>query len=585
MRRERPLGVSLTAGSCDSAAEAERFLAAAAVALGARRVPRWSAEEEQLARRPAPLPPQLATRLRERIRGGEDPLGEEFCRVRSPKCRRARGATYTPPGIVEAMVERAARDACPQRIVDPGLGSGRFLVAAGRRFPNARLLGVELDPLPALIARGNLAASGMAGRAEVVRDDYRAAALEPLRGRTLFVGNPPYVRHHLISPGWKRWFVDEAGRRGLVASRLAGMHAHFYLATALKAAAGDCGSFITAAEWLDVNYGGLVRELLLQQLGLREIILLEPTTMPFPDAAVTAAITRFQVGSRPHSIRLGRVRDLDELRQGGRGRAVRRGQFRARQRWSRLTQPGRRPPAGYVELGELCRVHRGQATGANRFWIHGPHSEGLPGRVLVPTVTGARELFRAGGVLSDVSRLRRVIDLPADLGVFEGEERRAIERFLRLGRRQGVPLGYLASHRKAWWSVGLPPPAPILASYMARRRPAFVRNPVAARHLNVAHGIYPRQRLRQHLLMALVDALSEAAHLRDGRTYAGGLTKFEPREMERLLVPGLELLERSCARDAGPGGRAILGGTVTAQRPAERLPESPADRGACSRDR
>jgi hypothetical protein len=23
----------------------------------------------------------------------------------------------------------------------------------------------------------------------------------------------------------------------------------------------------------------------------------------------------------------------------------------------------------------------------------------------------------------------------------------------------------------------------------------------------------------------------------DGRTYAGGLTKFEPREMERLLVP------------------------------------------------
>jgi adenine-specific DNA-methyltransferase len=27
-----------------------------------------------------------------------------------------------------------------------------------------------------------------------------------------------------------------------------------------------------------------------------------------------------------------------------------------------------------------------------------------------------------------------------------------------------------------------------------------------------------------------------------GRTYAGGLTKFEPREMERVLVPGPELL-------------------------------------------
>jgi hypothetical protein len=30
--------------------------------------------------------------------------------------------------------------------------------------------------------------------------------------------------------------------------------------------------------------------------------------------------------------------------------------------------------------------------------------------------------------------------------------------------------------------------------------------------------------------------------MEEGRTYAGGLTKFEPREMERLLVPHPELL-------------------------------------------
>lgn len=79
---------------------------------------------------------------------------------------------------------------------------------------------------------------------------------------------------------------------------------------------------------------------------------------------------------------------------------------------------------------------------------------------------------------------------------------------------------------------------------MARRPPALVLNRARARHINIAHGLYPRQCLSDEVLRSLVDYLTTATHVSDGRTYAGGLTKFEPREMERLLVPGLELLEQ-----------------------------------------
>jgi hypothetical protein len=34
--------------------------------------------------------------------------------------------------------------------------------------------------------------------------------------------------------------------------------------------------------------------------------------------------------------------------------------------------------------------------------------------------------------------------------------------------------------------------------------------------------------------------------LQQGRTYAGGLVKFEPKEMERLPIPSLDRLERIC---------------------------------------
>ena len=77
---------------------------------------------------------------------------------------------------------------------------------------------------------------------------------------------------------------------------------------------------------------------------------------------------------------------------------------------------------------------------------------------------------------------------------------------------------------------------------LARRPPGFVRNTAKARHLNIAHGLYPRQPMSDFLLRRLVEFLSANVRLSDGRTYAGGLTKFEPREMERIFVPSPQML-------------------------------------------
>ena len=44
------------------------------------------------------------------------------------------------------------------------------------------------------------------------------------------------------------------------------------------------------------------------------------------------------------------------------------------------------------------------------------------------------------------------------------------------------------------------------------------------------------------LLDRLADALRASVNLSQGRTYAGGLVKFEPREMERIPVPNLDRL-------------------------------------------
>jgi methylase of polypeptide subunit release factors len=519
-------------------------LVTAALWLGAESVAGWSDEETALVARSARARVDVA-HLREQIAAGGDPLGEAFCRLRSSDERRGLGQTYTPPGIVASMLEWAANEVKPVRVVDPGSGSGRFTVAAGRRFPEAQLFAVDVDPLATLMTRATLAAAGLASRSTVVLQDYRVlgqAHRAHAEGPTLFIGNPPYVRHHQIDQAWKRWLLHTAAARGNDASGLAGLHVHFFLATAEYGAPGDVGVFITSAEWLDVNYGRLVRQLLLDGLGGLSIHVLDPDAEPFGDALTTGVITTFQLGSRPESVRLRQVKRVENLGTLEGGRPVARERLAEARRWTPLIRMSPKLPEGWIELGELCRVHRGAVTGANDVWVTRPNETDIPPELLFPSVTRARELFAAGDTLAAVAHLRCVIDLPADLDVLDPGVRKVVDRFLRRAKKQGAHEGYIARSRRAWWTVGLRQPAPILATYMARRPPAFVRNLADARHINISHGLYPRQPLAEAVLDKLAAALRSSVIVGQGRTYAGGLTKFEPREMERVPVPSLDLL-------------------------------------------
>jgi predicted RNA methylase len=483
-------------------------------------------------------------RLLSAIRHGDDPLGDAFTSLRSAAERRKDGAVYTPPAIVRSMLAWALDQEAPARVVDPGAGSGRFLIAAGHAFPDAELIGIELDSLAAGLLRANLAVNGMTDRARVLEADYRSARLPGIDGRTLFIGNPPYVRHHGISADWKTWYRRSAATFGIKASGLAGLHAHFYLRTLQLARAGDLGAFITAAEWLDVNYGAAVRRMLTERLGCVGLHVLEPSAMPFAGSTTTGAITCFRVGSRPAAMRVRSVGSAEALNRLAEGDEIPLSRAAVTPRWSVLLRPAE--PAGrgdFVPLGELVRVSRGQVTGCNRVWIAGDAARHLPKQVLVPTITKARELIAAGEELGADAPLRCVVNLPDDLDAIERRHRAAVERFLTWAAQQGADAGYVASHRRAWWSVQLYQPAPMVCTYMARRPPAFVRNVRGARHLNIAHGLYPRGSLTERQMQQLLAFLRGTVTVASGRTYAGGLTKFEPRELERIPVPRLGALD------------------------------------------
>ena len=520
----------------------ERELIGCCLALVSRNA-KLSAGERALAQADPVSPSAHSLEVvRRSILRGEDPLGDAFTAARTPLERRGAGAVYTPLPIVRSMVEWLARQSRPTRIIDPGAGSGRFVFAAGEAFPDARLIAVESDPLAALMVRAGLSVRGWDGRAEVKVSDYRAVALPLCEGPTAFVGNPPYVRHHDIEADWKAWYVANFARLGIKASALAGLHLHFFLQTRLLAKPGDFGAFVTSAEWLDVNYGSALRRLLVDGLGGSALHALEPTVEAFPGTATTAAIACFKLGEIAESVKLRAVAEVGGLGGLSGGEDVSRARLRATPRWTTFLRPSREVDAGTLALGDLFRVHRGQVTGANGVWVAGDEARALPDRVKLPAVTKAKDLMRAGSDLRTSDGLRRVVDLPAELDGFDRRERAAVDAFLEWAKALGADRSYVARARRAWWSVGLRAPAPILCTYMARRPPQFTLNACEARHINIAHGLYPRRAMTEGALRSMVDWLNANVSIANGRAYSGGLVKFEPKEVERLRVPRLELV-------------------------------------------
>jgi hypothetical protein len=54
--------------------------------------------------------------------------------------------------------------------------------------------------------------------------------------------------------------------------------------------------------------------------------------------------------------------------------------------------------------------------------------------------------------------------------------------------------------------------------------------------LNISHGIWPNDGVDPHELVERL-TMARASFAGAGRTYHGGLEKFEPGEMEALILP------------------------------------------------
>lgn len=149
---------------------------------------------------PVPLPPALV--------GDPWLLGQAREVLHAAADRTRLGAWFTPTAVARELVG-LVDVATPATVLDPACGGGVFLLAAGERWPAARLLGRDVDPLAVEVTRAALELAGAAGH-EVVQGDGLVGG----GGRVdVVVGNPPFLSQ--LGAGTAR----DAPRRGDLRAR------------------------------------------------------------------------------------------------------------------------------------------------------------------------------------------------------------------------------------------------------------------------------------------------------------------------------------------------------------------------------
>ena len=152
-----------------------------------------------------PLPPEAAARLDGWIvrRAGREPVSRILGRrdfwgltLRvTPDVLDPRPDTET---LVAAVLDALGpRRAAPLRLLDLGTGSGAILCALLSELPGAIGWAVDRSAAACAVARGNLAAQGLASRSLVLQGDW-ASALAP-RSVDVVVSNPPYIETAVIA--------------------------------------------------------------------------------------------------------------------------------------------------------------------------------------------------------------------------------------------------------------------------------------------------------------------------------------------------------------------------------------------------
>lgn len=501
-------------------------------------------------------------------------LQDQFDAGELPKDRNRLGQFATPFPLARNIVEaaRAYVDWSIQdiRFLEPAGGSGTFYSALLSCFQGAVpdvAVSYEIDPRLAEMADRLWASVGLTvHNQDFTKIDYPQFEHQRFN---LLITNPPYVRHHHLQSEEKERMIARVRQElHLRPSGLMGLYGYFLLFSHNWLQENGLGVWLIPSEFMDVGYGDVIKNYLLDCVELLRVHRFNPQRQFF-DADVTSTVLflrKRRPGQEHRTVFSWGAKILNPESNVH----VKRTELQNISKWSLIGQYSpsellrhQADASQAMNLGYLFSVKRGLVTGANKFFImtrDEAREREIPEAFLRPILPSPRYLGDQRIIQADEYGFPQIepqlvlldCELPKD---YLATHYPQLYAYIREGEALGLPDRYLLSRRSPWYSQEVRAPAPILCGYMGRssqKRKAirFYRNKSEAIVSNVYLMLYPKPLITEHCVepeaffdrtFALLSSFDEKCVTRHGRTYGGGLHKIEPGELSNLVLPAAEI--------------------------------------------
>lgn len=457
--------------------------------------------------------------------------------------RKQLGQFFTPEKIAHFMVSWIL-ESNPGTIMDPAFGLGVFGQEIHRQRPIVSIKGVEIDSEIGEFVRQTIGFPKINLRIE----DYLRIWHKNIPA---IICNPPYFRFQHLED---REYILNSFREytGVKFSGYTNAASLFLLKSIYELAPNGRLAYIMPLEFLNTGYGRDVKEYMLQQGSIHAIIKIECEKYIFPEVTTTVCIIFFEKCGSKSDVCFYKIHEINHnsVIKPVFIKKISNKELKPEKKWGIYFQENIKVCSeSLVPLKEYGFFSRGIATGANEFFIMNQTTRkqlGLLESECLPCITKSAQVEQGTFNERKFETLVKNDNLVFLLNINPKNPSSSALRYIEEGENQGFHLRYLTKTRNPWYKIERRTATPIWMGVFSRGDYKVLRNYSNVLNLTCFHGFQPNLfglPFIDHLFLYFMSLTGRKIIKLNKRVYGEQLDKFEPGDLNEILVPNPNFFE------------------------------------------